>query len=71
MGPLLTYILSGVPDSTEQWSQCFPFHPVESGGEAGARRRGGGGVENRPHSARNRLGQDSGSVVNSVSDFVQ
>jgi hypothetical protein len=37
LGPLLTYILFRLPDSAEQRSQLSPFHPVESGGEAGGR----------------------------------
>jgi hypothetical protein len=35
--PLLTYILFGLPDSSEQRSRLFPFRPVESGGEIGWR----------------------------------
>jgi hypothetical protein len=39
MGPLIMYMLFGLPDSAEQWIHCSLFGPVESGGEAGPRGR--------------------------------
>jgi hypothetical protein len=35
LGPLLMYMVFGLPNSTEQWILRSPFGPVESGGEAG------------------------------------
>jgi hypothetical protein len=37
LGPLLTYMVFGLPDSAEKWSRRFPFGLIESGGEAGPR----------------------------------
>jgi hypothetical protein len=80
LGPLLMYVVFGLPDSTEQWSRHSPFGPVESGGEAspGGKKSARGGGENRPHSTGNQPtqpinqpGRDDGSAANSVSDFLQ
>jgi hypothetical protein len=49
LGPLLTYMVFGLPESAEQWSRRSPFHLVESRGEARLRGKksaaGGGGVK--------------------------
>jgi hypothetical protein len=34
LGPLLMYMVFGLPDSAEQWIHCSPFRPIESGGKA-------------------------------------
>jgi hypothetical protein len=42
MGPLLMYMVFGLPDSAEQWIYHSPFGPVESGGKEEI---GSGGVK--------------------------